>query len=96
MNGVLLIRTKKPFSKDDAFTHSYQTKLRDEEGYASEINIQKVCERRETSSGNNAILTLTGWPSLQFASINSVSDSESTNFRQAWAEKVVNALNNVD
>jgi hypothetical protein len=47
-NGVLLLRTAKPYSTDDTFTNSFQAKLRDDEAYASELNIQKVHKHRES------------------------------------------------
>ena len=46
-NGILLLRTERPYSKDDAFTNTFSEKLSSDPDYAEKFNIQKVCNRRE-------------------------------------------------
>lgn len=95
-NGILLLRTEKPFSKDDAFTNTFNVDLLANPEYSAELNIQKVCDRRESSSKNTPIITSRGWNSKQYVSVNPVLDAENESFRKKWAENIVTALNKVD
>ena len=95
-NGILLLRTERPYSKDDAFTNTFGEKLTSDPDYAAKLNIQKVCNRRESSQKNVPIITPRGWNSKQYVSINDTSEAENEDFRKKWAEDIVDALNKVD
>jgi hypothetical protein len=95
-NGILLLRTEKPFSKEDAFTNTFSELLLKEPDYAADLNIQKVCDRRESPYKNNPIITPRGWNSKQYLSIHAVSDAENVVYRRKWAQNIVEALNKVD
>lgn len=95
-NGILLLRTEKPYTKDDAFTNTFGEMLLKDPDYAAELNIQKICDRRENPLRNSPLITPRGWNSKQYLSIHAVSDAEDEVYRRKWAQNIVEALNKVD
>lgn len=75
-NDILLFRTEKPFSKDDAFISNFNVNLLANPEYSAELNIQRVCDHKESPSKNTPIITSRGWNSKQYVSTNHVEGVE--------------------
>ena len=68
--GLILIRTERQNSKDDAFTNNAIKMIEDEEsGVATKLNIIKICSRRQSQLIDKAVQQTTGWHSQWFVAI---------------------------
>lgn len=93
--GLILIRTEKQNTKDDAFTNDAIKLIEDEtSGVASQLNLIKICNRRESQLMDKAIMQTTNYASQWFISI--VEDTENTEtFRREHVDKFIHFLNNI-
>jgi hypothetical protein len=93
--GIVLLRTEKPNSKDDAYTNDVIKMIEDEtSGVASKLQIIKICSRRESQEMDKAILQTSVYPSQWFVSIMEEEENTEEN-RKEHADKIVKFLNEV-
>ena len=68
--GIILLRTEKQNSKDDAFTNDVVRMIEDESsGVAAKLQIIKICSRRQSQILDKAVLQTSLYPSQWFVSI---------------------------
>jgi hypothetical protein len=91
-NGIILLRTEKGNSPDDAFTYTFQQRLENEAALGTRLNIQKVVYQRLSAKENVPKLQTNEYPSIQFLSINEP-EANTPAFRRSWAELIVAELN---
>jgi hypothetical protein len=94
--GIILIRTEKQNSKDDAFTNNAQKMIEDvESGVAHRLSIIKVCSRRQSQLIDKAILQSTNWHSQWFVCITDEVNN-TAEFRREHVDKFICFLNEVE
>jgi hypothetical protein len=94
--GIILIRTERQGSTDDAFTNNVIKLIEDEnDTEAKSLNIIKICSRRESFKLDKAIMQTTSYPSQWFVSI--TDDTNNTvEYRREHADNFINFLNNTE
>jgi len=91
--GIILLRTEKQNSKDDAYTNDVIKMIEDEtSGVATKLQIIKICSRRQSQLLDKAILQTSVYPSQWFVSIKEEEDNTHTT-RKEHADKFINFLN---
>ena len=94
--GIILIRTERQGSTDDAFTNNVIKMIEDEQGtVASELKIIKICSRRVSQKLDKAIMQTSSYPSQWFVSITEESNN-SAEYRHQLADNFINFLNNTE
>ncbi len=74
--GIILIRTERQGSTDDAFTNNVIKLIEDEQStVASELKIIKICSRRDSQKLDKAIMQTSNYPSQWFVSITEESNN---------------------
>jgi hypothetical protein len=94
--GIVLIRTEKQNSKDDAFTNNAIKMIEDvESGVAARLNIIKICSRRQSQLIDKAILQSSAYHSQWFVSITEeINNNES--YRREHVDKFIQFLNEIE
>ena len=94
--GIVLIRTQRQNSNDDAFTQDAIKMIEDEtSGVAATLNIIKICSRRQSQLIDRAIMQRSDYPSRWFVTI--VPEEKNTpQFRQQHVEKFIKFLNGIE
>jgi hypothetical protein len=91
--GIILMRTEKQNSKDDAYTNDVIKMIEDEtSGVAAKLQIVKICSRRQSQQLDKAILQTSVYPSQWFVTIMEEEDNTEDN-RKQHAETFINFLN---
>jgi hypothetical protein len=91
--GIILLRTEKQNSKDDAFTNDVVRMIEDESsGVAAKLQIIKICSRRQSQILDKAVLQTSLYPSQWFVSIKEEEDNNAKT-RLEHAEKFIKFLN---
>jgi len=83
--GIVLLRTEKPNSKDDAYTNDV---------IKMKLQIIKICSRRESQEMDKAILQTSVYPSQWFISIMEEEENTEEN-RKQHTDKFIKFLNEV-
>lgn len=92
--GIILLRTEKQNSKDDAYTHDVIKMIEDEtSGVAAELQIIKICSRRQSQLLDKAILQTSIYPSQWFVTIKE-EENNTAESRREHADTFINFLNN--
>lgn len=90
--GIILIRTQRQNSNDDAFTQDAIKMIEDESsGVATNLNIIKICSRRQSQLIDRAIMQRSDYPSRWFVSI--VPEEKNTS---KHVEKFIKFLNGIE
>lgn len=91
--GLILIRTEKATSVDDAFTNDFIKKIEDpDSGVAESLNIIKICSRRIAKLSDKPIVQKSGYNSQFFVTI--VDEFINTDeYRRSHVDQVINYLN---
>ena len=93
--GIMLLRTEKQNSKDDAYTNDVIKMIEDEtSGVASKLQIIKICSRRQSQKIDSAILQTSVYPSQWFVSIMEEEENTEEN-RKKHACSFIKFLNEV-
>jgi hypothetical protein len=94
--GIILLRTERQGSTDDAFTNNVIKMIEDENSTAAKnLNIIKICSRRDSFKLDKAIMQTTTYPSQWFVSITDETNN-TVEYRREHAENFINFLNNTD
>jgi hypothetical protein len=92
--GIILLRTEKQNSRDDAYTNDVIKMFEDEtSGVAAKLNIIKICSRRQSQLLDKAILQTSIYPSQWFVTITE-EENNTAESRREHAETFINFLNN--
>jgi hypothetical protein len=92
--GIILLRTEKQNSKEDAYTNDVIKMIEDEtSGVASNLQIIKICYRRQSQLLDKAILQASSYPSQCFVSITE-EENNTEEHRREHAERFIALLNN--
>jgi hypothetical protein len=94
--GLILIRTERLNSKDDAFTNNAIKMIEDEEtDVAKKLNIIMICSRQQSQLIDKAVQQTNGWHSQWFVAI--VEEYNNTSeVRHDHADKFIQFLNEID
>ena len=94
--GIVLIHTERQGSTDDAFTNNVVKLIEDDAGnVASQLNIIKICSRRESEKLDRAIMQSTSYPSQWFVSITEETNN-TAEYRREHVDNFIHFLNNTD
>jgi len=94
--GIILIRTERQGSTDDAFTNNVIKQIEEEQStVASELKIIKICSRRVSHKLDKAIMQTSSYPSQWFVSIAEEANN-TAEYRRQLADKFIDFLNNTE
>jgi hypothetical protein len=94
--GLILIRTERQTSKDDAFTNNAIKMIEDEDsGVASRLNIIKICSRRQSQLIDKPVLQSSAYHSQWFVSITG-EENNTTEFRREHVDNFIQFLNDTE
>lgn len=94
--GIILIRTERQGSTDDAFTNNVIKLIEEEQSsVAYELKIIKICSRRVSHKLDKAIMQTSSYPSQWFVSITEETNN-TVEYRREMADKFINFLNNTE
>jgi hypothetical protein len=94
--GIVLIRTEKQNSKDDAFVNNAIKMIEDiESGVAARLSIIKICSRRQSQLIDKAILQSSAYHSQWFVSITEETNNTET-FRREHVDNFIQFLNEIE
>jgi hypothetical protein len=94
--GIILLRTEKQNSKDDAYTNDVVKLIEDESsGIAHQLQIIKICSRRQSQLIDRAYLQTSVYPSQWFVTITD-EDSNTMEYRRFHIDRFINFLNNAN
>ena len=93
--GIVLIRTERQNSKDDAFTNDAVKMIEDQgSDVATKLGVIKICSRRESSEGNLPILQTSMFHSRWFVFIVEEDKNDADN-RRIIADRFIKFLNEI-
>jgi hypothetical protein len=94
--GLILLRTQRPNSTDDAFTHTANLMIEDPEtGVASRLKIVKICSKRVSQMIDKAILQSSSYASQWYVSITEESKN-TVEYRRNHANEFIKFLNDTN
>jgi len=94
--GIILIRTERQGSTDDAFTNNVIKLIEEEQStVAAELKIIKICSRRVSSKLDKAIMQTSSYPSQWFVSITEEKNN-TAEYRRELADQFISYLNGTD
>jgi hypothetical protein len=94
--GIILIRTEKQDSTDDAFTNNVIKMIEEEQSdVATELKIMKICSRRISQKLDKAIMQSSNYPSQWFVSITDEVNN-TLDYRRELVDNFINFLNKTE
>jgi hypothetical protein len=92
--GIILMRTERQTSKDDAYTNDVIKLIEDDStGVAAQLQIIKICSRRQSQLLDRAYLQTSVYPSQWFVTITE-EENNTAEYRRYHVDRFINFLNN--